>query len=91
MARGPHFEYFVNASMTPCKKVIWPCKVIWWYYANTNVQISTEGKPYLRAALSMETFAHEFVNNKVQQWAKEVQHLSSIASPRSHAAYSAFT
>ena len=61
------------------------------YFENTNVKITTEGKSHLGAALGTEAFVREFVNNKVQQWVEEVQHLSSIANTQPHAAYSAFT
>ena len=61
------------------------------HFENTNVKITTEGKSHLGAALGTEAFVREFVNNKVQQWVEEVQHLSSIANTQPHAAYSAFT
>ena len=88
---GPDFGYFVNASKTSLvvKKVHLADAVK--YFENTNVQISTEGKPHLGAALGTEAFVHEFVSKKVQQWVEEVLHLSSIASTQTHAAFSAFT
>ena len=88
---GPDFGYFVNASKTSLVVKEGHLADAVKYFENTNVQISTEGKPHLGAALGTEAFVHEFVSKKVQQWVEEVLHLSSIASTQPHATFSAFT
>jgi len=82
---GPAFGYFVNASKTSLVVKEGHLADAVKYFENTNVQISTEGKPHLGAALGTEAFVHEFVSKKVQQWVDEVLHLSSIASTQPHA------
>ena len=81
----PDFAYFIIASKTSLV-------VKEGHLADAvKTQISTEGKPHLAAALGTETFVHEFVSKKVQQWVEEVLHLSSIASTQPHAAFSTIT
>ena len=57
------------------------------YFENTNVQISTEGKPHLGAALGTEAFVHELVSKKVTMGGRS----PTSPSTQPHAAFSAFT
>ena len=87
---GPDYGYFVNASKTSL--IVKECHLsdAIKSFENTNVCITTEGKPHLGAALGTEAFVQEHVKRKVQQWLEEVKHLSAIAHTQPHAAYSAF-
>ena len=61
------------------------------HFENTNINITAEGRKYLRAALGTKDFCDTFLKNKVENWTKEIEHLSVIAKTQPHAAYSAFT
>lgn len=60
-------------------------------FKDTSVQITTDGKPHLGAALGTQSFIETYVTHKVEQWSNEVKHLSLIAKSQPHATYSAFT
>ena len=60
-------------------------------FAGTGVNITTEGKRYLGAALGTEAFVSAYVKEKVKEWISKIKHLSQIAKTQPHAAYSALT
>ena len=59
--------------------------------ADTDVNITNNGKRHLGAALGANTFTEEYVSSKVVEWVTEIMHLSTIASTQPHAVYAAFT
>lgn len=42
---------------------------------------------YLGVALSMEEYMHAFVNDKVKQWADELEQIAMIGSSQPHTAH----
>ena len=60
-------------------------------FANTGVQITAEGRPYLGAAIGTKEFVVSHVKNKVANWTKELDTLATIAITQPHAAHAAFT
>ena len=64
--QGPRYGYFPNASKTwlVTKKDLLPNAMQ--AFADTDVQVTTDGRPYLGAALGTEEFAQAFVADKVQ-------------------------
>ena len=89
--QGPRYGYFPNASKTwlVTKKDLLPSAMQ--AFADTDVQVTTDGRLYLGAALGTEEFAQAFVADKVQQWNGELEQLAKIAHTQPHAAYAAFT
>ena len=88
---GPTFGYYANPNKTwlivkdkylPIAKEL---------FSDTGVNITTEGKRHLGAALGAEPFVSTYVQNKVEKWTTQIKHLSQIAKTQPHAAYSAFT
>ena len=59
-------------------------------FEGTNINVTSSGRPYLRAALGMASYTDHFVAEKIAQWAGEVSLLSAIAITQLHAAYAAF-
>jgi len=59
-------------------------------FADTGIQITTEGKRHLGAAIGSHTFTNEYVGNKVHEWTEEVKRLAHVATSQPHAAYAAF-
>ena len=60
-------------------------------FANTGVQVTSEGRPYLRAAIGTNEFVISHVQNKVTNWTKELDNLATIALIQPHVAHAAFT
>ena len=60
-------------------------------FQDTEVNITTEGRPLLGAAIGKISFVLEYVTQKVQTWVKELERLSSIAESQPHAAYASLT
>ena len=60
-------------------------------FHNTGVQIISQGKWYLGAALGTASFIEAYVGLQVEKWVLEIEGLASIASSQPHAAYTAFT
>ena len=52
---------------------------------------TSDGRPYLGAALGTEEYTQAFVASKVQQWGDELEQLAKIAHTQPHAAHAAFT
>ena len=60
-------------------------------FANTGVQATSDGRPYLGAAFGTEDFVISHVKDKVAKWMKELDSLATIALTQPHAAHAAFT
>ena len=60
-------------------------------FKDTAMTISEEGKQYLGGAMGTAVFVEQFVQRKVEGWAKEVERLSTFAVTQPHVAYAAFT
>ena len=79
---GPKYGYYTNASKTWffCKEDCLPSAVA--TFADTDVKVTSEGRPYLGAALGSEEYIQSFVTDKVLQWVEELE-LASIAETHS--------
>ena len=60
-------------------------------FSSTGVNITTEGRKVLGAALGTQSFVNEYLDKKVRTWTEEVITLAHIASTQPHAAYAALT
>jgi len=85
---GPSFGYFVNASKT-CKEDCHSDATT--LFSSTDVNVTTEGCPYLGAAIGSATYIQGFVYEKVAGWLEEIIQLAKFAQVQLHAAYAAFT
>ena len=56
-----------------------------------RVRISSEGYPYLGAAIGSESYIRTFAADKIKGWCAEVRKLSRFQESQSHATYCAFT
>ena len=88
---GPKFGYFPNSSKTwlVTKKDF--CDKAKAIFANSNVNITTHGRPYLGVPLGSSEFINEFVSDKIESWISEIKVLSRISVCQPHAAFSALT
>ena len=58
-------------------------------FANTGVNVTTDGRPYLGAALGTQEYIASQVESKVNEWTANLQCLANIAESQPHAAFSA--
>ena len=59
-------------------------------FQDTPINITTNGKRHLGAAIGTDTFKNEYINDKVDTWCGEIRTLAEIAKSQPHAAYAAF-
>ena len=88
---GPKFGYFTNARKTWLVTKEDYLSAASAAFADTGVKVTSEGRPYLGAALGTEEYVQTFATDKVQQWAGELEQLATIAHSQPHAAHAAFT
>ena len=89
---GPQFGYFVNSSksfLIVKKETHLP--MVNAIFENTGIQVTTQGRRYLGAAIGSADFVPLFVNDKVKEWSDELSGLSEIGLTQPHASYSALT
>ena len=59
-------------------------------FKDTNIKITTEGQRHLGAVIGSETLKQKYVQEKIDQWIKELRVLFKIAWCEPQAAYSGF-
>lgn len=88
---GPSFGYFAN----PCKT--WLVTKEGYHeeasaiFAGSGVKITSDGRPYLGAAIGSREFIEDYVRSKVNTWSSNIVQLSEIAKSQPHAAFAALT
>jgi len=60
-------------------------------FSSTDVNVTTEGRPYLGAAIGSATYIQELVYEKVAGWSEEIIQLAKFSQVQLDAAYAAFT
>ena len=87
---GPSFGYHANPAKTwliiKAEHLPSATKL----FQGTGVNITTNGKRHLGAALGSRSFVENYMEDKVGQWVDIIKNLSVIARRQLHAAYSAF-
>ncbi|XP_065902627.1 uncharacterized protein [Dysidea avara] len=89
--KGPAFGYFVNAPKTWLVSKERFHSIATTLFSDTDVQITSAGRPYLGAAIGSNAYVQEFVRDKVVGWSAEITRLAKFAQVQPHAAYSALT
>ena len=59
-------------------------------FAGTNINVTTEGKRHLGAAIGSEAFHKAYAEKKIAKWCQEVEQLAEFAKTQPQAAYAAF-
>ena len=60
-------------------------------FAGTGINITTEGRKHLGAALGSMAYLEDYVGSKVEDWVAEVSRLLEFARSQPQACYAAFT
>ena len=56
-------------------------------FENTNINITSEGRPYLGAAIGSQNFTNDYLRDKVEKWSNELSSLEAAAKTEPHLAY----
>ena len=88
---GPSFGYFANPGKTWLIVKDDHLSTATELFAGTGVNITTEGKRHLGAAVGPRSFVTTYMQAKVNKWIAYINELAQIAKTQPHAAYSAFT
>ena len=91
VTHGPKFGYHVNPSKTHLITKEGLVSTATSVFGDTQVTITSEGKPHLGAALGSSSFTEIYVKAKVEKWSEELLQLCSIAETDPQAAYTCFT
>ena len=88
---GPPLGYYLNSKK--CWLVVKPEKEgrAKEMYAVTGINITTEGRKHLGAALCSRSYLERYVGGKVEDWVGEVTRLAEFARSQPQASYIAFT
>ena len=57
----------------------------------TAINITTEGRKHLGAALGSRSYLEQYVNGKVEEWVQQVTRLAEVPLSQPQACYAAFT
>ena len=90
LVQGKGFGYHPNASKTHLVVKAQFLEKAKELFAGTNVNITTQGKRHLGAAIGSKNFTEYYVKVKVKTWIQELKQLSEIATSEPHAAYAGF-
>ena len=87
LEHGKGFGYHPNASKTYLVVKAQFLEEAKHLFAGTNVNITTQGKRHLVAAIGSRD---QYVQEKVKMWIQEIHRLAEIATSQPHAAYAGF-
>ena len=90
-AHGAGYGYHPNASKTVLVVKAEHKEKAMESFAGTGINITSEGKRHLGAAIGSRSYTEEYVSNKVKKWSDEIKQLAKIAQSQPHSAYSAYT
>ena len=87
---GPAYGYHANACkmwLIAKEQHLSKAKEL---FNDTDIRITSRGRPYLGTPLVPEEFTEEFVTKKVQEWSEQLLELANIATTQPHATFTAF-
>ena len=90
-AKGPAFGYHANPTKTwlvTKEEYLDKANNI---FADSGVNVTSNGRPYLGAPIGSEQFIEDFTKSKVESWMSKITLLSEIAKSQPHAAFAALT
>ena len=88
---GPGYGYFANASNTWLVTKERLTERMRELFADTNVNITSNGRSYLGVPSGTSEVTEQFVKDKVNNWINNQSFLSDITRAQPQAAYAAFT
>ena len=89
-AEGPSYGYHLNArkSVLVVKPHAYDDAVR--LFADTGIQVTSDGKRYLGSAIGTPDYIHGYIQEKANEWCKQIETLSSFACTQPQAAYTTF-
>ena len=89
--RGSKYGYNINPSKSVLLVKPRFLELARELFANTGVDIRTDGYRHLGAGLGTDQFCSEYVSQKVASWCNEIHVLAKYAASQPQAAYAVFT
>ena len=88
---GPGYGYYTNDKK--CWLIAKPDKeeIARETFKETAINITTQGKKHLEAVVGSRSYLTEYVDEKVEEWIKEVIRLSAFAITQPQARYAVYT
>ena len=88
---GHSFGYFVNVVNTwlVTKDHLFQDSIS--SFSGSGIRVTSDGRPYLGAAIGSESCIQSFVADKVKGWSEEITVLARFVESQPHAAYCTFT
>ena len=74
---GPHFGYFPNVSKTWFVVKEQYLKHAQLLFVNTCINVTTDGRPHLGAAIGFTAFVTQYISNIITTWIRELKLLPS--------------
>ena len=89
-AEGPSYGYHLNVrkSVLGVKPHAHDDAVR--LFADTGIQVTSDGNRYLGSAIGTPDYIHGYIQEKVNEWCKQIETLSSFARTQPQAAYTTF-
>ena len=53
-------------------------------FEKTNINITSEGRPYLGAAIGGQNFTNDYLRDKLEEWSNELSSLEAAAKTEPH-------
>ena len=87
---GPEYGY--HHKDDKCWLITKPEKeeIIREIFKETEINITTEGKRHLVAVVGSRSYLNEYVNEKVEEWVKEIINLADFATTQPQASYAVY-
>ena len=88
---GPEYGY--HPKDDKCWLITKPEKeeIIREIFKETEINITTEGKRHLGAVVGSRSYLNEYVNEKVEEWVKEIINLDDFATTQPQESYAVYT
>ena len=87
---GPNFWYFANPAKSWIVVKEDHKEEAARIFNGLNLNITSDGRPLLGAAIGCDSFVDNYVRDKVDTWCDELNNLATIAETQPHAAYAAY-
>ena len=88
---GPQYGYFPNPSKTLLVTKESLHATATRIFASIGMKVTSDGRPYLGAAIGSPNYISNYVESKVTEWVTNLHCFAEIASSQLHAAFSALT
>ena len=87
---GPFIGYHVNPNKTLLIDKDHELQKAFWIFAGTGIKITLDGRRHLGVVIGTNENKNKSIEEKIDEWCKEIKILSTIAATEFHAAFTGF-